>query len=61
MIDELLDGLESSEYDAEYSRRIEELKHFSGIPKIKVPEGFVGELRPYRARWSRLALFSKKL
>ncbi len=48
LLDQALDNTESVQADAEYYRRREELRNFSGITPRPLPSGFVGELRPYQ-------------
>jgi non-specific serine/threonine protein kinase len=48
LIDQLLGEADSIGVDREYKHRLENLRNFSGIKSQNVPEGFVGELRPYQ-------------
>ncbi len=48
LLDQLLEDLDEFHVDEEFQRRRERLRNFGGIQKVPLPEGFVGELRPYQ-------------
>ncbi len=48
LIDELLNQTDGSTTDAEYHRRLDNLRNFAGIQPQVLPDGFTGELRPYQ-------------
>ena len=48
LIDQLLAGADRASGDAEFERRRQRLRDFSGIRPKELPRGFTGELRPYQ-------------
>jgi len=48
MIDQLLTEVDHAKADAEFDNRVRKLRDFSGVVPQELPEGFVGELRPYQ-------------
>jgi len=48
LIDQLLVDSERHQADDEYHQRRKRLLKFDGIQSVKLPKGFVGELRPYQ-------------
>jgi non-specific serine/threonine protein kinase len=48
LIDQLLQEADQSQVDEAFSQQVEHLRNFSGITPQELPQGFVGELRPYQ-------------
>ncbi len=48
LLDQLLAQADQAQVDAQYQERLQQLRSFEGIAERPLPEGFVGELRPYQ-------------
>ncbi len=48
LLDQLLAQADQAQVDAQYQERLQRLRTFEGIAERPLPEGFVGELRPYQ-------------
>ncbi len=48
LIDQLLEESDGHQTDAEFRQRRQRLLDFDGIQKQNLPDGFIGELRPYQ-------------
>lgn len=48
LVDQLLAEADQTEVDAQYRQRLQRLQSFDGIAERPLPQGFVGELRPYQ-------------
>jgi len=48
LLDQLFSESQAVQVDAEFKRRREHLRNFSHIEPTSLPQGFVGELRPYQ-------------
>ncbi|GAB4530340.1 MAG: hypothetical protein Fur0018_17570 [Anaerolineales bacterium] len=48
LLDQLLEDLDEFHVDDEFQRRRERLRNFANIKEVPLPQGFVGELRPYQ-------------
>ena len=48
LVDQLLAEANQTEVDAQYRQRLQRLQSFEGIAERPLPQGFVGELRPYQ-------------
>ena len=48
LLDQLLAQADQTQVDAQYRERLQKLRSFEGIAERPLPDGFVGELRPYQ-------------
>ncbi len=48
LVDQLMEGAEFTKIDAEFERRRQQLRNFSGIEAVGLPKSFQGDLRPYQ-------------
>lgn len=48
LVDQLIEGSERTKTDAEFERRRQQLRNFSGIYPVELPDSFQGDLRPYQ-------------
>jgi non-specific serine/threonine protein kinase len=48
LVDQLIEGSEKTRTDGEFERRRQQLRNFSGIDSVELPDSFRGDLRPYQ-------------
>ncbi|MAU00271.1 MAG: serine/threonine protein kinase [Anaerolineaceae bacterium] len=48
LLDQLLAQADQTQVDVQYRERLQKLRSFEGIAERPLPDGFVGELRPYQ-------------
>jgi non-specific serine/threonine protein kinase len=48
LLDQILEQADASKVDEEFKHKRQQLRNFSGIKPVELPEGFNGEMRPYQ-------------
>ncbi len=48
LLDQILEQADESRVDEEFKHKRQQLRNFSGIRAVELPDGFIGEMRPYQ-------------
>jgi non-specific serine/threonine protein kinase len=48
LLDQLMEYADQAQADEEFKRKRQQLRDFSGIREVELPDGFIGEMRPYQ-------------